>query len=146
MTEHRTRAAFSAADHTAVVQLVCDYGYYHDERDFDHLATLFAENAHYTMRIVGGDTIGPKVGRNAIVDQIAEFKSRQTDQRRHVITNIAVTSRDADTAEVRSYVTVLATTTENTKVVTAGVYHDRLARREDRWVITDKLLVLDRGF
>ncbi|GAB91295.1 nuclear transport factor 2 family protein [Gordonia rhizosphera] len=139
-------AALSIDDRAEIVQLVGDYGYHHDERDFGRLGELFTDDALYTMVIAGGDTIGPRQGRDAIVAQISEFKSRQSDIRRHVITNITVTIVNSDAANVRSYVSVLATTPERTEVVTAGVYHDRVVRQGGRWLIAEKLLRLDRSF
>src|SRR5687767_14881227 len=80
----------SADDRFAIEQVLSSYGVHHDERDFESLEQCFTADASYTMQVAGSDSVIARVGRTEIVDQIRLFKSRQNDQRRHVITNFLV--------------------------------------------------------
>lgn len=141
-----TAAVLTADDRHAIQQLLSSYGFHHDARDFDSLAECFAEDATYTMVVAGSEPIGPRLGRDAIVDQIRIFKSRQTDQRRHVITNFLFDQETASRARVRTYVTVIAVADGVLEVVSSGVYTDIVVRTERGWRIADKRLHLDKGF
>ncbi len=141
-----TAAVLTADDRHAIQQLLSSYGFHHDARDFDSLAECFAEDATYTMVVAGAQPIGPKFGRDAIVDQIRLLKSRQTDQRRHVITNFLFDQETASRARVRTYVTVIAVADGVLEVVSSGIYTDIVARTEWGWRIADKRLHLDKGF
>jgi 3-phenylpropionate/cinnamic acid dioxygenase small subunit len=133
-------------DMSEITSLLATYGWAHDERRFDELERCFTEDATYLMEIAGGQIIGPRRGRGEIVRQIKEFKSTQADQRRHVITGFMFLDSTQDWAEVRSYVTVLATADDRTTVVTAGWYLDEVTLTPDGWRISAKTLHLDRGF
>ena len=141
-----TAAVLTADDRQAIQQLLSSYGSHHDARDFDSLAQCFTENAAYTMVVAGAEPIGPRLGRDAIIDQIRIFKSRQTDQRRHVITNFLFDQETASRARVRTYVTVIAVADGVLEVVSSGVYTDIVVRTEWGWRIADKRLHLDKGF
>jgi 3-phenylpropionate/cinnamic acid dioxygenase small subunit len=138
--------ALTADDRHAIQQLLSSYGFHHDARDFASLAECFTEDASYTMVVAGADPIGPRLGRDAIVDQIRIFKSRQTDQRRHVITNFMFDQEAISKARVRSYVTVIAVADGVLDVVSCGFYTDVVVLTELGWRIADKKLHLDKGF
>lgn len=144
--ENTTAATLTADDRQAIQQLLSSYGFHHDAREFDSLAECFEENASYTMIIAGGEPIGPRLGRDKIVEQIRSFKRSQTDQRRHVITNFLFDEETAARARVRSYVTVIAVGEGVLEVVTAGVYTDIVRHTEAGWRIAEKTLHLDKGF
>ena len=64
----------------------CAYGY--DERDLDLLASCFSEDAQMTLRIAGGDLVGPFKGRSELRKMFENAMNAQEDVRRHVISNI----------------------------------------------------------
>jgi 3-phenylpropionate/cinnamic acid dioxygenase small subunit len=144
--EATTAITLTADDRHAIEQLLSSYGFHHDARDFDALERCFTPDASYTMVIAGQEPIGPRRGRAEIVGQIRVFKSRQADQRRHVITNFLFDQETATRARVRSYVTVVAVASGALDVVTAGVYTDVVVRTADGWRIADKTLRLDKDF
>lgn len=148
MTQGETKIAgvLTADDLHAIEQLLSSYGFHHDARDFDALGHCFTSDASYTMVIADGETIGPRQGSAEIVEQIRVFKSRQTDQRRHVITNFLFDQATATRARVQSYVTVIAVSDGALEVVTSGVYADVVVRTEDGWRIAEKTLRLDKAF
>ena len=141
-----TVRSISADDRFAIEQLLSSYGVFHDARDFVRLEACFTEDATYAMQIAGAAEPIRQQGSAAIVGQIREFKSRQHDQRRHVITNFLFDDVSADRVEVRSYVTVLATADDVLEVVSAGTYTDVVVRVGDEWRIAAKALQLDKGF
>ena len=49
----------SLEDKLAIHELLSRSAYGLDERDTDMLAATFAENANFSMRIGGGDLVGP---------------------------------------------------------------------------------------
>lgn len=132
---------------SAVQQLLAKYTWCHDSRDFSELATCFTDDAQYTMRIAEGEASGATVGGAAIAALVEKFKSTQTDQRRHLITNVVIDSATDDTIVARSYVTVFATEGNTSSLITTGSCRDELARQEDGvWKFTRKDMHLDKGF
>ena len=105
MTEH-TALAISAADRIDIHELVTAYGVYHDARDFTRLRECFTPDAQYVMRIADGTVHGPRLGADAIVEQIIAFKASQNDKRRHHISNVQVTPINEGEVSVLSYVLV----------------------------------------
>ena len=57
--------------------------------------------------ITGGDTIGPISGRDAIVEFCSSTVGEQTDQRRHVITNVRIGAETDTDAEVTAILTLI---------------------------------------
>jgi 3-phenylpropionate/cinnamic acid dioxygenase small subunit len=136
----------TAADRIEIHELATAYGFHHDRRDFDSLRACFTADATYIMRIADGATHGPRLGADAIVEQIQTFKRAQNDKRRHHISNIQVTPQDANTATVHCYVIVSAVAHGELSFKTVGTYTDTVTRTEDGWRISAKQLDLDTGF
>lgn len=59
-----------------------------DEREIDMLAASFAADASFSMRVAGGDLIGPFESREGIMQLMTGAMVEQTDKRRHVVSNI----------------------------------------------------------
>ena len=130
-----------------VQQLLAQYTWCHDSRDFTALAACFTDDAQYTMRIADGEASSPTVGGTAIAALVEKFKSTQTDQRRHLITNVVVESATETEVTVRSYVTVFATEGDTSSLITTGTCRDVVARQADgSWRFTRKDMHLDKGF
>lgn len=128
-----------------IEELLGRYAWAHDERDFDSLADLFTEDATYEFCVHGGESLR-RQGRSVIVNQIKEFKARNLEQRRHLITNFRYDEETSRRAVVRSYLTVLQITTEGVEVVTSGVYRDEVVLDEaNTWRIAAKSLELAQG-
>ena len=87
-------------DRDALEQLFAQYGWPMDSKEFPVLREVFTEDAEFTVAITGGDTHGPISGRDAIYDFCSGIVSSQTDQRRHVITNIRIVDDAGDSADV----------------------------------------------
>jgi 3-phenylpropionate/cinnamic acid dioxygenase small subunit len=146
ISQTKEKTEVSASDRFEIQEVLSSYGVHHDARDFDALAECFTEDAIYTMKILNGDTIGPRMGRNEIVGQIQRFKESQHDQRRHLISNFLMRPDTAHRVRVTSYVVVTAADVNQFGVVTAGLYRDVVVRTPLGWRIQEKILELDSAF
>jgi len=117
-----------------------------DECEVEMLAAAFAESAEFSMRIAGGDLIGPFVGRTEIMKLMTDSMEQQTDQRRHVISNLFFELLESDTAQVVSNLSLFATENGEITVLTAGVYRDRLVKCNGQWCLQRRHLDLDRPY
>lgn len=135
----------SVEDHLAISELLTRMAYYYDEGHLDELAACFADDAIMSMRIAGGDMVGPFEGRNSIMELYRGAKSTQTDVRRHDITNIMVDA-SGDTLAVTSYLTLFATENAETKLLTTGVYRDQVAQLNGDWKIVRRHIDLDSAY
>lgn len=119
------------------------WGY--DEGDVDLIAASFAGDARMSMRIGdrGGDLVGSWEGREAIRALHADSLAAQSDQRRHVVSNLVVESETGDAASVVSYLTLVAVAGGKAAVLSTGWYRDQLVRTSDGWLIRDRYLYLD---
>ena len=121
----------------------CAYGY--DERDLELLASCFSEDAQMTMRISGGDVVGPFRGRSELRKMFENAMSGQQDVRRHVISNIFFRELEG-THVVVSNLTLLATENSDIKLITAGIYTDHVELSDSGWVVKNRHLDLDRAY
>jgi hypothetical protein len=136
-------AAGSAVDRLLVAERIARYGWCYDERDREGLEETFAEDGIWEGRIMGTEQVGPFEGRAAIVDFLTGFWNEQTDQRRHVFTNVVVDALEADRASAHAYLQLLASADASTGTETAGPYRFEAVRGGDGiW----RLLLLAAGF
>lgn len=135
----------SVEDHLALSELLTRMAYYYDEGHLDELAACFADDAIMSMRIAGGDMVGPFESRNSIMELYRGAKSTQTDVRRHDITNIMIDA-SGDTLAVTSYLTLFATENAETKLLTTGVYRDQVAQLNGDWKIVRRHIDLDSAY
>ena len=132
----------------AIHELLSRAAYALDERDVEMLAASFAEDASFSMRIVGGDLIGPFESREGIMQLMTGAMAEQTDKRRHVVSNIFFPA-DAGPGEgvaVVSNLTLFATENGAISLLSAGVYHDRVVQREGSWQLLQRHLELDKSY
>jgi 3-phenylpropionate/cinnamic acid dioxygenase small subunit len=135
----------SAEDRFAIAELLNRMAYYYDEDQLDDLAACYASDAIMSMQIAGGDMVGPFEGRDNIMELYRGAKSTQTDVRRHDITNLMFDA-SGDTLAVTSYLTLFATEHGETKLLTTGVYRDRVAQVAGDWKITRRHIDLDSAY
>jgi SnoaL-like domain len=134
------------ADRDAIEQLFSDYGWPMDSREWPVLGDTFTEDAEFTIVITGGDTIGPLQGRDAIVEFCSTTVNAQTDQRRHVITNIRLAPEKDTEAEVTAILTLIVVTDGALEVKSSGLYRTRAVLDGDRWRFARMHLTLDLAF
>jgi len=142
--------AMGIEDKLAIHELLGRAALGYDERDEDMLASCFAQNANMSMRIGGGDVVGPFQGRDAIMKLMTDSMASQSDVRRHVISNIVFTNEasgaSADAAQVLSNLTLLATENDNIQLLSAGLYRDDVVRLDGVWCIANRYLDLDKPY
>jgi 3-phenylpropionate/cinnamic acid dioxygenase small subunit len=128
----------------AIHELLARAAYAYDERDMTMLEGSFAKDASFTMRIAGGDLIGPFEGRDAIMELMANSMNEQTDVRRHVISNIFFNDNTEPT--VVSNLTLIATDKGEVQLLTSGVYYDTLVEQAGSWCIRQRHIDLDKAY
>ncbi len=141
-------AELDSDEKLAIHELLARAAYALDERDVEMLAASFAANASFSMRIAGGDLIGPFESREGIMQLMTGSMAEQTDKRRHVVSNIffpADTGAEEGIAVV-SNLTLFATENGAISLLTAGVYHDRVVRGEGGWELLQRHLELDKSY
>ena len=124
-------------------ELLSRAAYAYDEREISMLEACFAEQANFSMRIAGGDLIGPFESKSGIMDLMTGSMAEQTDVRRHVISNIFFEVAD-DKTVVISNLTLMATENDDIQLLSSGVYRDQVIKENGQWCIASRYLELDK--
>ncbi|CAA9553791.1 MAG: hypothetical protein AVDCRST_MAG33-1111 [uncultured Thermomicrobiales bacterium] len=120
------------------------YSIAYDDNDMAEMADTFAEKAVMTLRIGGGDLIGPFEGKDAVMKLMTDSLASQTDQRRHVTTNFVLRSEDGSTAVVNSYLTLISVEGGKATLLSTAKYEDELVKEGDgAWRFTKRHVELD---
>jgi hypothetical protein len=106
------------------------YGWGYDERDPGQLADCFTADGVWEGSIMGADQVGPFVGRDAVVAFLAGFWDVQTDQRRHIFTNVVVDDLTGTTATAHAYLLLTASSDATMTPVTNGPYRLEMRKEE----------------
>ncbi len=134
------------ADRQAINDLFADYAWAMDDRDFDLLAQVFHEDASFVIYIPEVDPVGPFSPGSAVVEFISETTKGQTDQRRHVITNLRVDEESESDAKVTATLTLIVIDEGKLTVQSTGVYTAECVADGDRWQFREFALALDLPF
>ena len=126
-------------------ELLSRAAYAYDERKIGMLEACFAEQASFSMRIAGGDLIGPFESKSGIMGLMTGSMSEQTDVRRHVISNIFFEVAD-DKTVVISNLTLMATENDDILLLSSGVYRDQVIKENGQWCIANRYLELDKPY
>ena len=119
-------------DHVLITNLVYRYAELVDGADFDGLAELFSDAVLHT----GGEPLrGAAAIRENFASWVRVYPDNGTPHTRHVTSNLIIeVADDAQTAEARSYVTVLQYGPGNTLAPIFFVrYFDEFHRVEGAW-------------
>ena len=115
----------------------------YDERDVPRMTECFTPEATMVLNIGGTETLGPFVGRDAVIKHITDHHEIQEDQRRHLVTNAVIEPLNDEEANVTSYLTLIVTDGDGVRLQATGVYRDRFMRGEHGWRISYRHLDLD---
>ena len=129
----------------AIHELLGRAAYAYDERDLDALENSFDPAAVMSMRIAGGDLIGPFEGRDAIMKLFTDSMATQTDVRRHVVSNIFFDESGANPVAI-SNLTLVATENGEIQLLTAGIYRDTMVQEKGNWCIANRHIELDKSY
>lgn len=137
----------AAAARQEISEVLCRYAVYVDDGEFDRLETLFASDATFDISPDPKIVPVPAIGRRQI-REILEGRYdvvSKVDQRRHLITNLVIDELSDREAVTRCFLTVLSVPKRGGSVELrgTGVYHDRLRRADNDWLIAERRLVLD---
>lgn len=130
-------------DKLAIQELLNRSAYGLDARDLDMLSQCFAFDATMSMRIEGGDLIGPFESRSGIMKLMTDSMEAQTDQRRHVVSNIFFKSGSEETASVVSYLSLITVENGEINLISTGVYTDEVRKTQEGWQLYNRYLELD---
>ena len=130
----------------AIHELMGRAAFGYDERDTDMLEACFTEDAVFSMRIAGGDLVGPFAGREAIMGLMTGSMAEQTDVRRHVVSNLFFQVAGNGQPLVISNLTLMATENGEIQLLSAGVYRDTVIQVDGQWRIADRYLELDKPY
>ncbi|HZX05601.1 nuclear transport factor 2 family protein [Kribbella sp.] len=123
------------ADGRELENLILRYAELVDDGDFTAVAELLADA---TYRGSGAPLQGRAEIEQWFRDTLIVYPDG-TPRTQHVTTNIAIEADGNDTAEARSYVTVLqAVDGAVPQVIAAGRYRDRFERRAGGWRWTER--------
>jgi hypothetical protein len=136
----------TADQENAICAVINRFAFGFDERKLDMVETCFAEHAQMTMCIAGGDLIGPFVGRKDIMQLMSDTLAGQTDQRRHVMSNILCQSGEENNYLATSYLTLFSISNDQVNVISTGVYSDEIEQEEGEWKLVKRHLELDLSY
>jgi SnoaL-like domain len=117
----------------------------YDERDIPALESGLAEQATLTMRIAGGDLIGPFEGRDQIMKLYTDSMAAQSDVRRHIVSNIFFESTGEQPVAI-SNLTLVATENGEIQLLSAGLYRDTLVEEDGSWRLLNRHIELDKAY
>jgi 3-phenylpropionate/cinnamic acid dioxygenase small subunit len=129
------------SDEQQIANLIFRYAELVDDGDFDGVGELFAR-AGYGMpgALIEGRAIGDVMRRSVLLHNGAM-------RTKHVTTNLAIMLNPdtPDAATCRSYFTVMqATDTLPLQPIITGRYSDTLARDEDGWYFTERVIAMEQ--
>ena len=137
--------ALSMSQKQAIQEMLARGAYAYDERDMEALEAGFTEDAVMSMRIAGGDLIGPFEGREAIMGLMRGAMAEQSDRRRHVISN-SFFDESGPHPVVTLVLTLLATEGGEAALLATGVYRDTVVERDGRWCLLKRHIDLDSSY
>ncbi len=140
----------SADDKSAIAELLSRASYGYDERDLKMLESCLCDDAVVSLRIAGGELVGPFEGRDSIMQLYRDSMASQNDVRRHVVSNHLFSPSDVAVSEgavdVVSNLTLFATEDGETRLLTTGVYRDVVRREGPSWCIARRHVDLDSAY
>lgn len=134
------------ANKQAISEILGKLGWAYDTGHLDFFETIYAKDSRFTISIAGKGRVGDYQSLDVIMGLYRGAKAAQTDQRRHVVSNIFFAEETETTATVVSYLTLLATKDGITGTLSAGVYTDRFALVAGAWRIVHRDLALDAPY
>lgn len=118
------------------------YALGYDDGDLAMVKNTFTSEAVLTLRVADGALVGPFEGREAIVNMMREASHSQSDQRRHITTNVII-DVEGDRAESVSYLTIFSAQDGTLTALSMGKYEDELVHTEAGWKLSKRHITLD---
>jgi len=134
------------ADKQAIAEILGRLGWAYDSGNLDYFEAVYFKDSRFTVSIAGMGQVGDYRGIDKIMELYRGSKATQTDQRRHMISNLFFAEESASSATAVSCLTLLATKDGVTKVLSAGVYTDKFVLLGGAWRIQHRDLALDAPY
>ncbi len=134
------------ADRHAIAELFAGYAAANDLRDVSLIGECFTADGAFLLHIAGADTIGPLQPRDELLAFFGAAFAAQSDQRRHLVTNIRVLEPGEAAARVEAYLTLIVTGGGVTALKSAGRYEAEVVADGADWRFRSLTLFLDSPF
>jgi hypothetical protein len=134
------------AERDALAELFGAYAAANDARDAAAIGECFHADGAFTLHIAGADTIGPLQPRESVLEFFGQAFAAQSDQRRHVVTNLRLVEDAADRALVEAYLTLIVTDDGRTELKSAGLYRADVVQDAAGLRFQSLVLFLDSPF
>lgn len=123
-------------DRFLIAERIYRYGWAYDERHRELLGDCFTSDGIWEGSIMGQTSVGPFIGRDAVVEFLTSFWTEQRDQRRHIFTNIIIDGLAGGQAMAHAYLILTASCDSKMTPVTTGPYRFELDKGDDSWRFT----------
>ena len=130
------------ATNLAIRELLSRAAYALDVRDMEMLEACFSPDAVMELQITGMADEMLFEGRDNIMGLMRQSAEEQTDQRRHITTNVFFESD----SQVVSNLTLTAVENGQIRLVTSGYYKDTVKQEATNWVIAKRRIELDMPY
>jgi len=134
------------ADKQAITEILGKMGWAFDNNKLDYYETVYADDARFTVSMVGKGQVADIRPKSAIMDLYTSTKASQNDHRRHVISNIFFTEDTPTSATVVSYMTLFLKEGDGMKLLSTGEYTDKFALIGGAWKLVHRDLMLDTPY
>lgn len=128
-----------------ILDLLNRYSLAYDTGDVDAMAACFTEQAVFQMKLPGNDPMTFE-SRSAIMKLVSDSMASQTDQRRHVNSNLIVHGTEDGVTRTTHYLTLLATEDGAIRLLSAGVYRNEIVEEGGALRMRKLDLELDRPY
>lgn len=132
-------------DRPEVEDLLNRYSLAYDTSDLDNMSACFTEDAVFQMTLPGNDPMTFE-SRATIMKLMSDSMASQTDQRRHVNTNLIVEQGEDGVTRTTHYLTLLATENGEIRLLSAGVYRIEIVEEDGALRMRKLDLTLDRPY
>jgi 3-phenylpropionate/cinnamic acid dioxygenase small subunit len=130
----------------AIHDLLGRSAYALDERHVEMLEGTFTADASFEIDIEGVEGIMSFSGRDAIMGLMTDSMAEQTDQRRHVVTNVFFEEVGEESARLISNITITSVEHGQIRLVTSGLYRDEVLLQDGEWRIHRRRIELDMAY
>ena len=132
-------------DRSQIEDLVNRYSLAYDTPDLGAMEAVFTEDASFSLVIAGGDRLAFEP-RDAIMKLMRDSLSAQTDQRRHINSNLVVQGQKDGVARTTHYLTLVATEEGRINLLSAGVYSAEIVEDDGALRFRSLHLDLDKAY
>ncbi len=133
-------------DRQAIVETVHAYGWSVDERRWDVLADILAEDFQFRGVIAGAAALDAIDGRDAFIDWLKAYTDTLDAQLRHNFANVLATEQGATEATALAYLILCSATPEGARVASTAFYRVSLRREDETWRIARLYTGFDAAF